>query len=447
MTTHPVGVINLECLMSRANILFTSGYRFRGDVDPDRLKTAFLAIADCIDKFEYQLHFESQNNFRWQPASGYDKRFHVTDSDDIDRTFGELCRDSLALIEGSNYCPMVLTVIRNRRNPRDFIIAQTSEHTYLDARSAEVLFNRLIDYYNALSRGEALRMEEILAATRRIRTLDSAAMLKILAADGYDREKNIAGLTAYPIADVGEYAIPLETVPGCLKDYQKQRFTPIVRFFDISELTDRCRARYPEVTQNSVICAALAKGFYDLNRELKNLTENHLISFKMLSDLLSPEQRQKFSGNYIAFVPVSVEGDKPIEEMAKDIHDRIRRFKMEQIDLTLFSLVEEAVKNAQVGTANDPLSFVVTNWNNYHYLTTPEYLHGCKSVRHQSGVNISPKDTLGAVLVNRPILVINQSPDGELCLSFFPSLRSERETLEVADRIGDVIRRTRALFN
>jgi hypothetical protein len=65
-------------------------------------------------------------------------------------------------------------------------------------------------------------------------------------------------------------------------------------------------------------------------------------------------------------------------------------------------------------------------------------LHGCESLRHQSGVNIEPKDTLGAVLVNRPILVINMSPNQELCLSFFPSLRSEEENLAVAEHIGEV---------
>jgi len=60
-------------------------------------------------------------------------------------------------------------------------------------------------------------------------------------------------------------------------------------------------------------------------------------------------------------------------------------------------------------------------------------------LRHQSGVNIEPKDTLGAVLVNRPILVINLSRNDELCLSFFPSLRSEAETIEVANSISEVI--------
>lgn len=439
MADSPVGVINLECLMNRANIFFTSGYRFHGNLDIERFKASFFAIADCIEKFEHRLDFRAQDDFRWVAVGNYKKHFQLVESDDLDAAFGALCRDSLSLVDEDNHCPMALTVIRNQLNTNDFIIAQTSEHTYLDARSAEVLFNRIVDYYNALTSNDAARLEDILATTRRIRTMSSAEMVDLLAVDGHDREANIAGLTTYPIADAGAYAIPLETVPYCLENYRKQRVAPIVRFFDLRSLMDRCRAKYPEVTQNSVACAALCKGFYTLNRAEKNQPEKHLVSFKMLSDLLSPELREQYSGNYIAFVPVSVEGDKPIEELAKDIHDRIRHFKTSKLDVTIFKLTEEAVEQALVGQANDPLSFVVTNWNNYRFLSNREFLAGCESVRHQSGVNIDPRDTLGAVLVNRPILVINLSPNGELCLSFFPSLRADKETLEVAEHISSAI--------
>lgn len=445
MAGSAIGVINLECLMSRANILFTSGYRFRGNLNQGNLEDAFNAITGGIDKFEHRLHFKAQDDFHWQPAGPFEKRFSVIDSDDIDAEFKELCRQSLSLVDDGNHCPMGLTVIRDRHNSHDFIIAQTSEHTYVDARSAEIIFNLIVDYYNALSSGNTRRLGDVIAAAKRIRTLGSDEMVALLGADGHDRDANIEGLTAYPIADVGAYAIPLDVVPQCLEKYKQRRFAPIVQYFNIKDLLDRCRGKYPRVTQNSVVCAALAKGFYNLNLETRNSPEQHIISFKMLSDLLSPELRKQYSGNYIAFVPVSVEGDQPVEEMAKEIHDRIRHFKDSKLDLTIFKLTEEAVDAAQVGTANDPLSFVVTNWNNYRFINSPEYLHGCQSLRHQSGVNIEPKDTLGAVLVNRPILVINMSPNHELCLSFFPSLRSEEETLEVAEYIGDVFHQHQAI--
>ncbi len=443
MTSSPIGKIGLESMMSRANILFTSGYRFKGELNPDLLKASFVAILDCIIKFDYRMHFESQGNFHWKSATDYEKRIHVIDCDDIDEEFRQLCRHSLSLVESDKHCPMVLTVIRCKNNNQEFIIAQTSEHTYLDARSSEVIFDWIVDYYNALIQGDTERLCDIIAVAKNLKTVHSDEMIKILSAHGHDRHANIEHLTHYPIADVGEFAIPLDDVPACLEEYKKQRFLPIMQFFDIQQLLNLCRSKYPEVTRNSVICAALAKGFYNLNLKVKNKPEKHSISFKMLSDLLGPELRQLYCGNYIAFVPVTVEGDQPLQEIAKNIHDRTRYIKTSKLDLTLFELTEQAIEDALVGTVDEPLSFVVTNWSNYKFLDTQEYLHGCQSLRHQSGVNIDPLDTAGAVLVNRPILVINLSPNNELCLSFFPSLRSEEETLLVADHIGDVFHQHR----
>lgn len=434
----PVGVINLECLMNRANILFTGGYRFRGELDVEKLRDSFLAIVNNIEKFRYQLQFKAQNDFSWQPLEQYEKRFLVIDAADIDREFQQLCRNSLSLVEDDKRSPMVLTVIRDCGGSQEFILAQTSEHTYVDDRGAATILSLIIDHYNALCQGEAVLVEEIIAMARQIKTISSSEMMDIRSAGGLDRDANIKNLTDYPVADAGGYVIPLEQVPACLEEYQQQRHAPIIRFFNIQELLYRCRAKYPEVTQNSVVCAALAKGFYNMNVSQRNAPDKHLISCKMLSDLLSPELRRKYLGNYIAFVPVSVEGDLPIEEMAKCIHDRIRHFKDSKLDATIFKLVEEAVDAAQVGTSDDALSFVVTNWTNHRFLGTPHFLHGCQSLRHQSGVNIEPKDTLGAILVNRPILVINMSFDYELCLSFFPSLRSEAENRAVAAHIEQV---------
>jgi len=434
-----VGAIGLECLMNRANIFFTSGYRFAGPLDVAALEASFHAIADATEKFEYRLHFEAQNRFAWRHAGKQRRRFRLIDCDDLDDAFAELCRGIVeeTKLDGDHHHPMALAVLRQRGSD-EFLIAQTSEHTYVDARSAEFLFNRMVAYYNAMMRGDRDAQHDIVASVRRVRTLGSGEMLKVLGLDDGAHERNLQALSRYPLADEGGYAIPLEAVEGCLHDYRKQRFAPIVRFLPLARLLERCRRLHPEVTQNSVICAALVKGMYLLNRQQRQLPESQTISFKMLSDLLAPDLRAQYAGNYIAFVPVSVDGSLPIEEIAFHVHRRIREFKEQKIDASLFRAVEDAVQLGVVGTAHEPLSFIVTNWNNYDFLNTDDFLHGCTSLRHQSGVNIDPRDTLGAVLVNRPVMVINLATPDEVCLSFFPSLRNEAENRALADSIGEL---------
>jgi hypothetical protein len=60
-------------MMSRANILFTSGYRFKGELNLEHLEAGFVAVVGCIGKFKYRMHFETQGNFHWQPAGAYDE--------------------------------------------------------------------------------------------------------------------------------------------------------------------------------------------------------------------------------------------------------------------------------------------------------------------------------------------------------------------------------------
>ncbi|WP_371323672.1 hypothetical protein VX159_14940 [Dechloromonas sp. ZY10] len=429
-----VGALGLECLMNRANIYFTSGYRFAGPLDTDALCASYNALLDATEKFSQRLHFSAQTDYQWRPAPQH-RHFRVIDSNDIERDFAELCRQSLELSDEEKHSAMALTVLR-QNGSNEFIIAQTCEHTYVDARSAECLFNRLIEHYNAGLRRDQPRQQAVLSAAATTRTAALEEMLPLLDLDEPTHQRNLAGLGTYPVADDGAYAIPLAAVPGHLGEYRKQRFAPVSRHLPLAALVERCRRHNPEVTRNSVICAALAKGFYEQNRREKQLPEKQTISFKMLSDLLPPDVRERYCGNYIAFVPVSVDGELPIEQIAEQIHRRIREFKDQKIDASLFRAVEDAVRQGVVGTSDDALSFVVTNWNNYRFLQQPDFLHGCTSLRHQSGVNISPRDTLGAVLVNRPILVINESPRDEVCLSFFPSLRAEAENIALANRIA-----------
>jgi hypothetical protein len=445
---NTIGELGLENLMSRANIIFTNGYKFCGKLNIDNLQQSFINIVDSIAKFQHQLHSKSQNNYQWQTAGPFKQRFLVVESENIEDEFKNICSRSFDIIKQSNHFPMVMVVIVEKQKPekdstaqKNFIIAQLSNHTYVDAGSSEVIFNQVVSYYNSLSKQDVQKTEAILEAAKNIKTIDTQSMLDLLKKENFEHQKNVDQLGNYPIADIGEHKVPLDTIPLCLESYKKRIRKPIVQLFNIDLLIQRCRNSNPDLSRNSIICAAIAKGMYDLNVEIKGKSKEHIISFKMLSNLLPEDMKAYYSGNYIAFVPVTVNGHESLEEIANDIQARVTEFKQTQLNLSLFGLVEDAVQASAVGEADEEISFIVTSWNNYSFMNSKDYLTDCDSITHYSGVNIEPKDTLGGSLVNRPVMVISLSPDGRLCLSYFPSLRSDMETQQIAKQMDKIFNR------
>ena len=433
---NEVGKLGLEGLMERANIVFTNGYRFKGSIDEACFAESVKAICKCIIKFNYQVNFKTQDCYSWDATSQREYQLQSLLTSDLDQAFSQLCEDSFVIFDKENSEPMLFTIIKSTCDFDDeFIISQSCNHIYVDARSAEVIFNNIINYYNALCSEDTSTAKDIVLRTKALRTLSSDIVIDECFKENpsANHDKNVEKIVHYPVKDFGKHVIPRNTLNEVLTHYRKTRRAPLIQYFNVEDIIKLCRIKYPNVSKNSVICAVIVKAIYNINVQDKDVKTEHIISFKMLSDILQANLRQKYSGNYIAFVPVSVNGEKKLEEIANDINDSVVEFKKTELDTSVFALTEDAISNALVGTADDPLSFVVTNWNNFAFTGSKSFLTNCQSIRHQSGVNVNPKDTLGAALVNRPVLVINFSPCGELCISQFPSLSSQA----VNDNLGE----------
>jgi hypothetical protein len=440
-TSVRIGKLGLEGLMDRANIAFTNGYRFKGEINSVNLQHSINAICQCINKFSYQVHFISQNNYSWQQTAQPSFKLNSIMAVNLENAFAQVCQDSHNNFAKQKQVPMLFTLIQGTNTEKDeFLIAQTSCHTHVDARSSEVIFNKIVEHYNALCQQDEAKCKAITTSVKQLQTVDADVIIqqRFTLNETASHNDNIANITSYQVDDVGHHALPMANLDALLPKYKATERSPFIQYFNVEEMLTSARKKHAHISKNSVVCAAIVKAIYNINVQQKGVAAEHNISFKMLSDLLSPQMRQQYCGNYIAFVPVTVNGNQPLEDIAKDINDRIINFKTSNVDVSIFALTEAAIEEALVGSADEPLSFIVTNWNNFTFTNQEDYLTGCQSLRHQSGVNIEPKDNLGAALVNRPVLVINFSPNGELCLSQFPSLDSETVNQNLATQFDDV---------
>lgn len=431
--TDKVGKLNLEGLMSRAEILFTAGYVFKGELDIEGFKDSFHTIVDSIAKLNHQLDFKAQNEFHWKPSDTYNERFHVFESEDIENELKEVSARGFDIRASSNNFPMNLVIIKST-HPEEkdkFVVAKMWSHEFIDARSAESIFHLIVDHYNAKVKGDADGMQTAEKKAQQLHTLDAGDMVEKVKSADYDHQENAEHLASYAISDEGDYGVRIATLSDLLPEFAKRKRFPVSCIVDAKPMIARCREAYPEASKNAIITAVLHKALYNINVTHKGKPEHQIISGKTVSDLLSPELREQYIGNYIAFVPVSTPGEISIEDMSKQIHDRIVVFKSKQINLTCFELVEQAANANVVGTADDELSYVITNWNNYRFLSDKTFIEGCESVAHYSAVNVDPLDAGGAALINRAIVVINLSLDDQLCFSMFPSLRNDEENKQL----------------
>ncbi len=429
-----VGKLNLEGLMSRAEILFTVGYQFRGALAVADLKASFEAIVSAIGKLHHQLEFRAQNDFSWHAFHDYGDTFHVFSADDIHEKLREISADGFQLRDSSRNFPLQLVVIQSSTDDR-FYIAEMCSHEYVDARSAETVFHLIIDHYNARTFNDHEAMASAENTARSLHSLDARVMIDLVKRPDYDEAANVDALTSYPISDDGGHGVRIATLPTLLPQFAQRRRLPVGCVVDARKMIDKCRQVHPEVTKNAIVTAVLHKALYNINVQQKGRPAQQTISGKMVSDILTPGLREQYIGNYIAFVPLSSDGALSIEDQAKAVHDRIVDFRVRQINLTCFDLVEQAAEENAVGTADDELSYVITNWNNYRFLSSRSFLAGCESLAMHSAVNVDPIDAGGAALINRAIVVINLSFDDELCFSMFPSLRDDSENVRLVAEV------------
>ncbi|HLD09261.1 MAG TPA: hypothetical protein VJB68_04385, partial [Methylophilaceae bacterium] len=201
MHPPPFGKISLEGLLSRAQTIFTTGYKFQGELNLANLQQTFEVIADAIGKLSQQLEFRSQSDFGWISSRNLiGQRFHVISADNLDQEVKELSARAFQVRALSNNYPINMTVIHssNQATADQFVIVLQCAHEYIDARSSELIFKLMVDYYNALARSDAAAMELVVAEARQLRTISTPEMVRLLVSVGYNPMANVKELESYP---------------------------------------------------------------------------------------------------------------------------------------------------------------------------------------------------------------------------------------------------------
>lgn len=447
LSTMNIGKIYLEGMMYRCGILSSIGYRFSGFIDTALLQESFVAVVGEIKKFRYQIKLDQKDRISWQYKGNYPENPPVIRTDDPESAFIELCAAIFSRYQASNQFPMLLTIIEQTKTNEEaegqYIVVQTMDHSFCDARSSEFIFKWVVDYYNAILDADKHRQTTVIDTVKNLTTPgsdDIYAMFNSRSLIQLPRRhhlRNLYRIIKYKINDAGQYSVPYRDIEKNLPTYAEKIRRPILRWFDLNPLVEACRKDYPNLNSNSIVCALTAKAIHHINRE-KNVGQN-VISFRMLSDILTPRMRKKYIGNYISYVPVSVDAEQSVCAIAKAIDDWVLEFRDSKLDVSQFKFLEFAIAKRLVGKQDDPVSYSISQVSHRALMKKKQTLNGARFIDIIGGINAEPRDLMGGMMNNKPVICTSLSEQNRLFMTFYPMIGSDEGSLLIVDTIEKVL--------
>ncbi|MDP5213372.1 hypothetical protein ORJ66_10000 [Pseudoalteromonas tunicata] len=421
----PNNISKLDASMLKCGINYLFSYVFCGSIDAEILQKSVSQALKKVQRLQQKMVTDDKFLGHWQSFEAEPPCFfiHTAEFQLIrDKYYKDMTNNS------SQYAPMSFVLVLSQ-NSKKFMILQFGQHGYCDGTGATQIFNHILQFYNAHIKGDKNHQNNILNQLSAYRSPSPDEVYSIsnktsqneLNLKSWQHIKNIFKLLTYKTQDTGPIATPFEQLPIMLEDKMQLSNEPLNAKFDFSHLLAICHSQAPEVSPNNLACAVIAKAMHLANQQ-HNKAESPLISFRVIVDILNLGLRKKLIGNYIAYLPITINASKSLIDMGKEISSRIFEAKMDQQDISMYKLLEFALGSGMAVKANDPVSFIVSHIGNYPLQANPELLANAKLSDFAACANANPSDLMGAKLNNRPTICFNLNQHHELFIGMFHSL-------------------------
>ena len=435
--------IYLENCLSHCNIANSIAYLFEGSLNISLFNQSVQEVLSRVQKFQYELIPLSNTESEWREHARRVPPVKVIDTDNFEKSFGEFTAGIFNYRREYDYFPLFFTIFRDYVNTEpagentgsskeseiiegSFHIVETLNHTYCDGRSCEFLFNEIIACYNALLENDSKTVEKIKTMVSAVSTPASDDIYafgnkeSLIKMKKWQHIKNIFKLATAKLNDRGAFSVKYDVIEKEWENFRKLKHYPEMHRFDLTPLIEFYEANNKQISNNSLITALLVKAFYYVNSVIHNNPENRIITFRMMSDILSARQRQQFIGNYCAYVPVITDGSRSLEEICLDINRQVENFRKMKADVSMYKFLEYALRKGLAGKKDDPTSFTVSLVLHRKLIKHPEYLKGCHFIETTGGLNYEPLDLFGAKMNNKVGPTLALSNNNILFITYYP---------------------------
>lgn len=439
-------ISKLDASMIRCGVRFTFDYQFQGSVDTEPLQHSVNHVMSKLARFNCRMDLLDKYEGQWQNFSKSMNWFRVEQLADLNNSL----TTTYERVGPTQNCielpPMFFTLFHSANKPNSFVLQQCGAHSYCDGKSAITLFNLVLQYYSALVTKDRATQKAITDQLNGFETPAPDAIFKRLTLGRWSHIKNIFSLMSYKTSDAPQYATPHRALPDLLKHYNTEPSQPIMRSFFIAPIIDYCKQHCPNISPHNLVCALLAKANYSLSKQLQRPLKKHQVSFRVMVDIINAPQRRKLLGNYIAYLPVTIDGRQSLKQIAHAINERLLQARLSRADVSMYKLLEFALGSGMANKSNDPVSYIVANIDNFSLKLNPEMLTGACLSQFQASANAVVLDEGGAQLNNRPTICFSLSTDHQLLVSFFNTLSEVDVQQQWLDKIEQEIQDIKTSF-
>ena len=439
-------ISKLDASMARCGVSLIFDYRFTGSVDTKKLATSVKAVLGNTPRLQRAITANDRYIAKWQTESLKIQEWFITKHGDFDevstevfQSLGQNCEPSLP--------PMFFVLVASSTRSDAFMLLQCVQHSYCDGRGATMLFNQVMKYYNASLSGDAKIQQDIIQILKNmispapddIYALTSRSNQKWLNIGRWQHLRNTLALMSYKTQDKGQLATPKKQLSTQLLACQNEIPQPQKHQFNIQVFIEHCQKHSPELSPNNIVFALIAKAMGGVNPEYKKLEQPNNISFRVMVDILNVGLRRKLFGNYIAYLPVTVDVTQSVADIAVEIRRRIYEAKLKRQDVSMYKMLEFALGSGMANKSGDPISYIVSNNDNLFMSSHPNFMQGAKCEKFDACANAAPTDIRGAQLNNKPTLCFNLTPAHELFIGFFNTVTDPQINIHFLEQINQIL--------
>ncbi len=416
----------LDASMVHCGIAYLFCYRFSGQPNVCALQNSAEQVLGAVRRLRYPLM--SGQNYRgsWGEQVVRQPYFSSRTVPDLPQACAELYQQAGTAGSWLQQTPIHICCLL-QPDQHSFVLVQSGLHSYCDGNSATYLFNQILQFYQAVLTADTAQQQQILQSMQQ---LSSPAPAQIYALCGRFEHKvlpigrwchivNTCRLISYPVRDHVRFATPFDQLPQVLPDTLPISTAPVQQQVNLSRLLDDCNTLCPEVSPHNLVCALLAKAAWQLAQQRGLPLPDNRISFRVMIDLLNVTQRKLYIGNYIAYLPVTIDASLPLPALAQRVNQRVMQARQARQDVSMYKLLEFALRSGAANQQNDQVSFIVSGIGNQRLLSNPGLLPDCQWLELQAAANSVPTDQTGIRLNNRPTICFHFNLEQQLVLTFF----------------------------